>query len=716
MSNSDLHPDVRTLIARMTGPPPSHPHFVGASIDLTQIDALGLGDLWTVAQTVECWNGKERIESLAVDTAYAVFNHCISAEPAFRGAACRDCLDYFSHEVETAPKNAEGRSERDCWSQALFLLSRCIDLSFAGLEIAVGRFLAASNWRAMPHLAIALMHFAELPAETPAFEDLVGAFADTPFLLEEARVVGRLDLRASVEIAQVIYPRLGSDEKPDPTHHPLSDHPTYAAFAEASLKQAAAHVRKIHERTLPYESDKAFPYRDSAVIRRLMCVALDRDEAWLPPVLDELFRKVTLAPNAAKTVPSQSVGINLGHAIEAFPTPEAIATLRVVMRDIRHAGVKKKLERNLRGAERGLAARPEVALRLPPDQPVSKTQMTTLTRCLEGGLALGLTLHYDEWDARLASHAQAQALTKTLLWTIVDTTGRRTTVLPTVEGRKLTLRDVVGAPATVDSTCRMTLWHPAEATAEERDAWRERLASLQLKQPFKQVFREHYAASDEERSGPKTAMFADHVVSLIPFLGLARRERWRLDYECLVRSFGRWTARLDLAHRIYPGYSGTVATQDLHVSTFDGKTSSAALLGDVPRAVLSEILRAADLLVSTSGFALAKDEDDRQRDRRLYDLAQRPLGAMAEMRKRALARALEGREGMEDLRFDAHHLRLGRYAIHLATGRIVCDGEPITIDLPKRSNLKAVPWLPYDELLLETIVYAAVQIAGRLRG
>ena len=116
-------------------------------------------------------------------------------------------------------------------------------------------------------------------------------------------------------------------------------------------------------------------------------------------MLDELFRKVSLAPNAAKTAPSQSVSIALGHAVEAFPTPEAVATLRDVLRAIRHAGVKKKLQRDLRGAERGLANRPEIALRLPLGQAISKPQLTTITRCLEAGLALRMELPYEDWRA-----------------------------------------------------------------------------------------------------------------------------------------------------------------------------------------------------------------------------------------------------------------------------------------------------------------------------
>jgi hypothetical protein len=413
-------------------------------------------------------------------------------------------------------------------------------------------------------------------------------------------------------------------------------------------------------------------------------------------------------------VPSQSVSIALGHAVEAFPTPEAVATLRAVLGAIRHAGVEKKLRRNLRGAERGLAGRPEIALRFPLDQPLSKPQVTALARCLEAGLAFRMVLDYAAWRVRLADHPQAKTLASSLVWRILDAEGRSTAVLPEPERGGATLRNAAGATVTAPPGARVMLWHPLDATAAERRAWRDRLAAEQIRQPFKQVFREHYVPAPEELSATETAMFSGHAVSIRPFLGLARQERWRLEYHRLARSFGPWLARLDVADDIYPGCEGSTRIGSLGLWVSKGGKPSPARLGDVPPATLSEILRTVDLLASVSGFALGTDDEVPSRNARLHDLARRPLGPMAEMRKQALERALRGLNGMAGLQFDARHLRLGPYAIHLATGRVTRDGEPVVINLPKASNLAAVPWLPYDEKLLETICYTAIEIAARL--
>jgi Domain of unknown function (DUF4132) len=544
MSTSDLPPETIKLMDRMTGPPASHRRFVGEPIDLTQIDALALGDLWALARETAA---HAPTESLAAETARATLDRGRQIEPVFRGSACRDFLDLLAREAEKEPAKGFDHLARFAWHKACFALRRCIDLSFDGLGVAAKRFLAATNWRAMPHLAIALGRLVDAEFEVQVLEKLASDLAVSPLLVGELRAAAALDLPANIALASVAYPDRVEDASSSEAHHPPSDYPDYVAFAEMGLKQAAARVRKIHASEIAYASDKAFTLDESAVIARLARVGLDRDEAWMPPVLDELFRKVSLAPTAAKSVASQSVAIALGHAIEAFPTPEAVATLRHVLRGIRHAGVEKKLQRNLRGAERGLAGRPQIALRLLADQTMSKPQLTTMVRCLEASLASPMVLSYEDWCARLVEHAQVKNLTASLVWRVLDAAGGSIAVLPIIERGGLVLQDAAGAVVAAPSESRVMLWHPSDATAAERGAWRDRLAALQIKQPFKQAFREHYVVPPEELSESKTAIFSGHIVSIIPFLGLARRERWRLDYDCLTRTYGQWTARLDLA-------------------------------------------------------------------------------------------------------------------------------------------------------------------------
>lgn len=136
---------------------------------------------------------------------------------------------------------------------------------------------------------------------------------------------------------------------------------------------------------------------------------------------------------------------------------------------------------------------------------------------------------------------------------------------------------------------------------------------------------------------------------------------------------------------------------------------------------LSEALRSIDLLVSTSSFAIEPtiadgQEQDAQRYARLERLAAGPLSPMADMRREALKRVFEQWDGTAEVRFDARHLRVGPYAIHLATGRVTCEGEAVSFERPNRSKLRAVPWLPFDEKLLETIASTAAALIDKRAG
>ena len=57
---------------------------------------------------------------------------------------------------------------------------------------------------------------------------------------------------------------------------------------------------------------------------------------------------------------------------------------------------------------------------------------------------------------------------------------------------------------------------------------------------------------------------------------------------------------------------------------------------------------------------------------------------------------------------------VGAHAISLATARVTKNGEPVELELPdEKSNLVALPWLPYDEKLLEKIVRSVASLMSR---
>jgi hypothetical protein len=457
MPTPDIRPETIALINTMAGAP-GVSRAAGVPIDVSWIDPLALGDLWTAAHATELMRGTDLLPTPAANAARAIQELGDKMEPLFRGSACRDYLVFLAPRAEREAAASANGLATFAWENACFALRRCIEPSHHGLAAPARRLLEASKLHAKPHLAIALARLVDAACEERVLCQLAVDLAHSPLVIEELRVASSLDLVAAILLADLANCHShGSSATTPEGRYRLSDCPPYPAFAEAGLRAAAERVRKIHAFEIPYASDKGFTLSESSVIARLACVALDRDETWLPPVLEELFHKVSVAPTAAKMMPSQSVALALGHAIEAFPTPEAVTTLRAVVRDIRHAGVKKRLPRNLRGAERDLTKRPEIALRLPPDLPVSKSQLTILSHCLEAGFVLDMTLAYENWRARLVEPSQVRPLTASLVWRFLDRDGGGAVALPVLDGERVALHDAAGREVAPTNTCRVAL-------------------------------------------------------------------------------------------------------------------------------------------------------------------------------------------------------------------------------------------------------------------
>jgi hypothetical protein len=78
-----------------------------------------------------------------------------------------------------------------------------------------------------------------------------------------------------------------------------------------------------------------------------------------------------------------------------------------------------------------------------------------------------------------------------------------------------------------DESVRVRLWHPMQSEASHVLAWRQRLASLNVTQPFKQAHREIYVLTDAEReTSTYSTRFAGHIVQQHLFRALCQARGW----------------------------------------------------------------------------------------------------------------------------------------------------------------------------------------------
>jgi hypothetical protein len=169
-----------------------------------------------------------------------------------------------------------------------------------------------------------------------------------------------------------------------------------------------------------------------------------------------------------------------------------------------------------------------------------------------------------------------------------------------------------------------------------------------------------------------------------------------------------------VGQKLYPGLEGSCVSRELSFQQRQGSRWAPAVIESIRPVVFSEICRAVDLLVSVTGFAIGGEAIDAGRSDRLHFLAEENLSQMARMRANVLARVFEKQIAARRVALDGRYVRVGPYAVHITTARVTREGAPVDLPAPAESGkLVAVPWLPYDENLLEKIVWCVSELLAR---
>ncbi|HEX8605475.1 MAG TPA: DUF4132 domain-containing protein [Pseudoduganella sp.] len=670
------------LHARLTAPAPDHARFTGPPIDIAGITPAELGSLWPLLHAAL---RDKTLQPLADDIFRQVAQSGIvpALDSAMLAATLRVLKDTGRGTASLAELFAclAGAPTAALAEALMPLLPREADwgrdyrrllglFTLAGADDALARL--AQIVEGAAGAALPAAEFGTL--KTLGRRVMLALARGSAYGLEE--VQGRRWRELAGELAQ---------------------EPAYVEFARDALENAADTALRIQAGAVPYKADGAFTTRDAQVLGLAACVAATLDAPWYGGVIMRLLPAVCVAPTAARTAPSQSVAIALGHAIEAVPTPESVAALREALRVVRHAGVEKKLGRNVKPAERGLAGRPEVALRLGDIGLPPRQQRALLAAFFDTALGSPFTLPYGEWRARLLAGTVLAEHARTLVWSAGGAFMLDENDMPA---------DAAGHALDLADDAPVTLWHPVEADEAGREAWRGHLLRLRLRQPVRQVFREFYVAQPGDEQG--CDQFAGYELASVRLLGLARREGWVLDEGTLTRRFGDLRVQFHTSCTMYPGFDGTVASGRIAFA----RGRAALLPGDVPPRLLSEACRAVDLLVSVATIALESEDLDWPRLR----LLSQQSGVHA-LRRQVLERLLHAQIAAGSVAIEGFHLHAGGAQVSMRTGRVLRDGTPLEPQPgPAPKKLGAVPWLPYDEALLERVLHsvgALLDASGR---
>jgi hypothetical protein len=244
------------------------------------------------------------------------------------------------------------------------------------------------------------------------------------------------------------------------------------------------------------------------------------------------------------------------------------------------------------------------------------------------------TWAYPAWRERYLDHPVVGTLARRLIWKFTNEERAGASVF--YEGR-IVGRDGHALDWFGDSTS-VELWHPMQEDPDEVLAWRDWLAELEIRQPFKQAHREVYLLTDTERTTRTYSnRFAAHVLKQHQFNALCAARGWKNklrlmvddEYPPATRDLPAWGLRAEFwveglgdnygADTTEAGTYLYLATDQVRFYNIDARANyahaggggySAVWRGDgpteplaldeVPPLVLSEVMRDVDLFVGVA--------------------------------------------------------------------------------------------------------------------
>ncbi|MFI0483470.1 DUF4132 domain-containing protein [Actinomadura sp. 9N215] len=326
---------------------------------------------------------------------------------------------------------------------------------------------------------------------------------------------------------------------------------------------------------------------------------------------------------------------------------------------------------------------------------------------------------YGEWREHYRDHPITGVLVRGLIWEFQDGNGAWHAAMTPPDGN----------PA------RVRLWHPIRATTEGVRAWRERIVDGQVRQPFKQAFREIYLLTPaEQETGTYSNRFAAHIVRYRRLYALFKERGWQANF--LGRFEGGYNGE---ARAVFGGDGGEwracfyhdpaddadwapeyAATDQVRFERKEGRGWADAPLADVPPVVFSEAMRDVDLFVGVTSIAADADWADRGEDRFAAYWRETTFGALtanAEIRRAALERVLPRTKVADRCRIDGRYLavrgELRTYKIHLGSANILMEPDDSYLCIVQaRGRSKGTLYLPFEDERLSLILSKAFLLAA----
>ena len=324
-----------------------------------------------------------------------------------------------------------------------------------------------------------------------------------------------------------------------------------------------------------------------------------------------------------------------------------------------------------------------------------------------------------DWRARYLDHPLTGSIGRRLVWTVLGDGASMTAI---ADGDGFVAAD--GSSVDIGADDRIRLWHPIDASETDIAAWRAGLLEREVRQPFKQAFREVYVLTPAEAETEHWSnRFAGHILRYPQARALMTARRWGSNFlgpydggynGIAKREFKTHAIRAEFWHDAIEhelqGFVGTVehCTTDQVRFVRQGRVDDLMRLADVPPIVFSEAMRDVDLFVSVTSIGadyVWPDGAPERHDqlgaywRAAWDL---PLTEATETRRDALARLIPGLVIADRLEISDRWLvvrgDLRTYRIHLVSANILMSpADTYLCIVPARGGASDKIFLPFDD-------------------
>lgn len=248
------------------------------------------------------------------------------------------------------------------------------------------------------------------------------------------------------------------------------------------------------------------------------------------------------------------------------------------------------------------------------------------------------------------------------------------------------LTDWSGTVLEVKPTEQVFIAHPYDLYQDGHwQDYQKYLFEHQMKQPFKQVFRELYVKLEEEQEKDKSLMFAGNQIQPQKTVATLRSRRWVADYEDGLQKV---YYKENIIARIY-AMADWFSPSDIEAPTLEyvvfyhRKTFEAMKLKEIPDVIYSEVMRDVDLAVSVAHAGGVDPETSH---------------STIEMRQMIVQCNLELFK-VKNVKVEKNHAviegSLGKYTVHLGSGVVHQMGNTMLNIVPVHSQHRGRMFLPF---------------------